>query len=125
MRVLIWLQAMWCAYWLVLVIPWVSRVISVPSVAFTAGTVVYIAATAGLSLKSRVSWVYSLFPPLLALYFAGPNIVANAIAFVADDPMYLDSPGTIMVVAFQALFRLVPATALIILLFRVRRAVFT
>jgi hypothetical protein len=39
--------------------------------------------------------------------------------------MYLDSPGTIMVVAIQALFRLVPAVLLIILLLRVRRVVFT
>jgi len=37
--------------------------------------------------------------------------------------MYVDSPATIFIVAIQALFRLVPAILLILLLLRARRLV--
>ena len=123
MKALLWLQTLWCIYWLVLVLPWMAKNPSPASIAFSVVAILYGAATSALAMKSRIGWAYSFLPPLLALYFAGPDIVANAIAFAMDDPMYVDSPATIFIVAIQALFCLVPAILLILLLLRARRLV--
>jgi len=83
-------------------------------------TLLYCAARLGVAMKSRVSWLLSFIPPLAVLGFMGPRILANLIAFVVDDPIYVDSPGTIMIVAVMTLIWLVPAIALILALLRIR-----
>lgn len=120
MRLLLWLQGLWCLCWLVFAMFGAGRMPVGAALSFWVITLLYCAATLGVAMKSRVSWLLSFIPPLAVLGFMGPRILANLIAFVVDDPIYVDSPGTIMIVAVMTLIWLVPAIALILALLRIR-----
>jgi hypothetical protein len=49
---------------------------------------------------------------LLAFWL--PWVVLNLHAFITDDPLYLNSPGTILVVAVNALIFCVPALLVVL-----------
>jgi hypothetical protein len=75
------------------------------------------------SLHQRKVWAWWLcwLPPIIALALAGPNVVYNFILYFRDDPMYLDSPGTILVAALNAILFVIPALCILGLLPWVRR----
>jgi hypothetical protein len=124
MRVLFVLQGLWSLLWALLAVLSLGTAISLHSVCLGLVATFYVVATFGLLAKSKYAWGFSFIPPIWALCSPGPSIVANGYAFAIDDPLYLDSPGTIMVVGLEALVVLVPAIVLLLLLLRTRRVVF-
>jgi hypothetical protein len=53
---------------------------------------------------------------LIALVLAGPNVIYNFVLYFRDDPLYLDSPGTILVVGVKAILFVIPALCILALL---------
>ena len=72
--------------------------------------------------SSRVAWVVALVAPVIICARWLPMVILNVVAFVRDDPLYLDSPATIFVVAIDALVLVVPSLVLIALFWRRRTA---
>ncbi len=124
MKVLFVLQGIWSLLWVALSVSALSKGLSISVVTTALVATFYVVATFGLLAKSKYAWAYSFVPPVMALYSAGPDIVANVYAFAVDDPLYVDSPLTIMVVGLEALIVMVPAIVLLLLLLRARRVVF-
>ncbi len=50
-----------------------------------------------------------ILPPLLVVVFTAPMILYNFFAFVSGNPLYQDSPATIIVVAIVALLVTMPS----------------
>ena len=57
--------------------------------------------------KAWAWWVW-LSGPVVCLAMAAPNVLYNIYLFANDDPLYLDSPGTILAVAVTATVLVVP-----------------
>ena len=125
MKVLFVLQGLWSLLWVALSVSALSKGVSMSMVTTALVATFYVVATFGLLTKSKFAWAYSFVPPVMALYSAGPEIVANIYAFAVDDPLYVNSPMTIMVFGIQALLVVVPAIVLLLLLLHARRVVFT
>jgi len=81
--------------------------------------IVYMIATFGICFNGRWAWAISVL--FLAGYwvFFGligcVNFVANVAMFVSGHELYQDSPMTIVVVFFRALFGIVPGSILLFL----------
>ena len=65
-------------------------------------------------------WVVALVVPVVICARWLPMVALNLVAFARDDPLYLDSPGTIFIVAIDALVLIVPSLILIALFWRQR-----
>jgi hypothetical protein len=52
-------------------------------------------------------------PPLLIVVFTAPMVLYNFYAFASGNPLYQDSPATIIVVAILALFITVPSACVL------------
>ena len=65
-----------------------------------------------------------LLPPLLAVLFTAPQVIDNMYAFASGNPLYLDSPATIIVVAVLALFVTVPSALVLGIYWKERRRIF-
>jgi hypothetical protein len=72
--------------------------------------------------SSRAAWVVALVAPVVICARWLPMVLLNVVAFVRDDPLYLDSPATIFIVAIDALVLVVPSLVLIALFWRQRTA---
>ena len=60
--------------------------------------VIYSAVIVGIFRGSRRILQLSVFPPTLLVVLSAPMVIWNVIAFLTGHPLYLDSPGTILVV---------------------------
>ncbi|MFL6575900.1 MAG: hypothetical protein ACJ8MR_04755 [Povalibacter sp.] len=87
---------------------------------FTLGIVVAFAlhAVAYSSLVNGRSWAWWVWLSglVVCLAIAAPNVAYNAYLFAKDDPLYLDSPGTIIVVAVSAAVLVIPQLVSLVLL---------
>ncbi len=63
-------------------------------------------------------------PPLLLVLLTGPSVLYNFYAFVTGDPLYRDSPATIIVVATLAFFVTLPSTLVLALYWKERQRIF-
>jgi hypothetical protein len=70
------------------------------------------------SLHQRKTWAWWLcwIPPIIALALAGPNVVHNFMLYFRDDPLYQDSPGTILIASVNAVLFVIPALCILALL---------
>jgi hypothetical protein len=87
---------------------------------FLALAVIYLLACILALGSSRLGWVAALVVPVIICARWLPMVALNVIAFAKDDPLYLDSPGTIYVVGIYALLFVFPALALVTLFWRHR-----
>jgi len=83
---------------------------------------VYLLACIRARGSSRAAWVVALVAPVVICARWLPMVLLNVVAFVRDDPLYLDSPATIFIVAIDALILVVPSLVLIALFWRQRTA---
>jgi len=95
---------------------------SVKGLPFLLLAVLYLFACIRAWGPSRVAWVVALVTPVVICARWLPMVLVNVVAFVRDDPLYLDSPATIFIVAIDALILLVPSLVLIALFWRERTA---
>ena len=65
-----------------------------------------------------------ILPPLVIVGWTAPMVLYNFTAFATRDPLYLDSPATIIVVAIVALFVTVPSTVVLWAYWHERRQIF-
>jgi hypothetical protein len=89
-------------YWIWRGLPWFFNA------AVVAAFVLHVVAYRSLVSGKAWGWWLWLLGPLVCLAMAGPNVVYNTYLFAIDDPLYLDSPATILVVAVTAIFLVVP-----------------
>jgi hypothetical protein len=97
-----------------LVFFWQKGDIEMASMFFAAGTAYAVISVTEFQGK-RWARQLSLIPPVLSLLFLGPGVIYNFYAFLTNDPLYLDSPGTILVVGITAIIFLVPALVILFL----------
>ena len=68
----------------------------------------------GSSMRgNRFSSRLLIVPPLLVFLATAPNVIYNFAQFARGSPVYLDSPGTILVVLTFAFFTTIPALLLL------------
>lgn len=65
-----------------------------------------------------------ILPPVLIFGFTAPFVVFNFWKFISGDPRYLDSPGTILVVAVVAALTTFPSFLVLVAYWRHRKEVF-
>ncbi len=95
---------------------------SVQGLPFLLLTVVYLSACIRAWGSSRIAWVIALVVPVVICARWLPMVAINLFAFVRDDPLYLDSPGTIFIVAIYALLLVIPSLVLLVLFWLKRAA---
>lgn len=69
----------------------------------------YVALLCGLVLGNIWCARLLILPPLLVFVFTAPIVLYNFFAFVSGNPLYQDSPATIIVVAIVALLVTLPS----------------
>lgn len=82
---------------------------------FFVGAALYAALSLAAFRRKRWATYLALLPPVLSLLAVGPNVVYNFYAFLTDDPLYLDSPGTIFIVGIEAIIFIIPAIIILVL----------
>jgi hypothetical protein len=65
-----------------------------------------------------------VLPPLLVVLLTVPPVILNLYAFVSGNPVYLDSPATILVVAVVAFFVTAPSAFGLALYWKERQRLF-
>jgi len=78
--------------------------------------VVYSYAILSLHRLERWAWWFCCALTAAPILMVAPGVVYNFALFAVNDPLYLDSPGTILVVATNALVLVVPALLVLVLL---------
>ena len=118
LRVTLWFNFAWAvlmlsASVLLLVIRLRAGTVDVISIGLSSLAGAY-SIVAALAICGR-SWalLISLFVAAGLTAFWFPQIAYNLCAFVTDDPMYLDSPATIIVAGITGLFFCAPAILLV------------
>ncbi len=109
-------QAFWTALLSVVAGYWLWRGGIVPGAALFALIGIHVFLIVSLHQRKRWAWWLCWIPPLIAIALAGPNVVYNFMLYFRDDPLYLDSPGTILSVAVNAVLFVVPAICIMGLL---------
>ncbi|MFN5993099.1 MAG: hypothetical protein ACK45Y_03285 [Betaproteobacteria bacterium] len=73
------------------------------------GVAVYVGILVGAS-RANVTCIWlSIVPPAGIFLYTAPNVIYNFWEFATDNPIYLDSPGTILAVAVYGVFLTVPS----------------
>jgi hypothetical protein len=73
------------------------------------GVAVYVGILVGAS-RANVTCIWlSIVPPAGIFFYTAPNVIYNFWEFATDNPIYLDSPGTILAVAVYGVFLTVPS----------------
>ncbi len=65
-----------------------------------------------------------VLPPLIVFLSTVPNVVYNIYAFLIGDPLYQDSPATILIVGIVAVFVTLPSGLVLAAYWRYRQEVF-
>ena len=78
----------------------------------------YLLIAIGTLAGVRVCLAICPLMPLGAVALLGPVVLYNFYLYFSDDPLYLDSPGTVLVVVIPAVFVLLPAVVVLALLVR-------
>jgi hypothetical protein len=86
--------------------------------------VVYSGVIVGVFRGSRYFLQLSVFPPALLVALSAPTVIWNVFAFLTGHPLYLDSPGTILVVLVIAMMVTLPSTVVLAVYWTRRREVF-
>jgi hypothetical protein len=86
--------------------------------------VVYSAVVVGVFRRSRRFLQLSVFPPALLVALSAPMVIWNVFAFLTGHPLYLDFPGTIVVVFVIAIMVTLPSTVVLAIYWARRREVF-
>ena len=115
------IQLLW-AFWLGLVASyWVWRGNGVLGGALFVALGIYVYAIIMLHRGQLWAWWLCWIPPLVSLVLAAPNVIHNAMLFLRDDPLYVDSPATILIVAVSAALFVLPAVCVLAMLPFARR----
>jgi hypothetical protein len=99
---------------------WLWRGGVVPGAVLLGLIALYAFLITSLHQRKRWAWWLCWIPPIIALVLAGPNVIYNVVLYFRDDPRYLDSPGTILIVSVNAVLFVLPALCILGLLLRVR-----
>ena len=84
--------------------------------------VVYLFVSVVLLDRVRWAWWCSFIPPIGSLVLYGPNVGFNLWRVSRiDDPRFMDSPGTVLVVLVTAFVYVIPPIMLLLRLTMVRR----
>jgi len=86
--------------------------------------VVYSAVVAGIFRGCRRVLQLSVFPPALLVALSAPMVIWNVFAFLTGHPLYVDSPGTILVVLVVAMMVTLPSIVVLAVYWARRREVF-
>ncbi len=84
----------------------------------------YLGLLCGLMLNNLWCARLLIVPPLFFFLYTAPFVLFNFAAFIMRDPLYLDSPATIFVVAIPAFFVTLPSTLVLIAYWKERRRIF-
>jgi hypothetical protein len=85
--------------------------------------VIYLVACIRAWGTGRVAWSIAVVVPAVICALWLPMVAVNLIAFVRGDPLYRDSPATILVVAAEGVMFAIPSLLLIALFWRHRGAI--
>ena len=91
---------------------------------FWAIFVAYSVVVIGIFCGSRLFLRLSVIPPALLVILSAPMVIWNVFAFLTGHPLYLDSPGTILVVVVFAMMVTVPSIGVLLVYWARRREVF-
>lgn len=108
------LLALWAAYLI-----WLGNPVGYALAAVALGNGYF---TLALKWRERWAWWASWVPPLAALALVAPRDIYNYFLYFTDDPRYLDSPGTILVVAVSTVIFVIPALVIVVLLVATRQS---
>jgi len=115
---LAWVFLMWCVFlYLFIGLPSGPRAVYLVSLSAFVVTAIY--ALLGKPWALLTSMGAAFF---LLMYWL-PTTLVNFWFFLVGDPLYLDSPGTMLVVAVNAILFVIPATTLLVLFALQRRQV--
>jgi len=109
-------QVLWVVLLGVVASYWLWRDLTLPGSLLLGFLAAYVYMIVALYRGKRWAWWLCWVPPLISLVLAAPNVVYNFVLFFSDDPLYLDSPGTILVVAVHAILFVIPPSAIAVLL---------
>jgi hypothetical protein len=95
---------------------------------FVGGTItligaVYIYATVALLRRERWAWWLCVVPPIISLAAYGPKVGYNLWRASQVDPLFSDSPGTLIVVLIMAFVYVIPPVILLVRLAIMRKDV--
>jgi hypothetical protein len=125
MRTLVIIQGSW-AFLLFLLDIYFWFVDVFPGAALLILVVLYGFAILDLSRSKRWAWWACCVPSILVLLLIAPTVLFNFYLFIIGDDLYLDSPGTILVVAVITILFVFPAlTGLVALLMARKRFAYT
>ena len=110
-------QVVWVVLLGVVASYWLWQYLTLPGSLLLGFLAAYVYVIVSLYRGKRWGWWLCWVPPLISLVLAAPNVVYNFVLFFSHDPLYLDSPGTILVVAVNAILFVVPPLVIAILLF--------
>src|SRR5688500_1837867 len=82
--------------------------------------VVYLYVSLVLLQRVRWAWWFSLLPPIASLVLYGPSVGYNLWRVSQMDPLFSDSPGTLVVVLIMAFVYVIPPIMLLLRLMIVR-----
>lgn len=85
---------------------------------------VYATLLFGLMLDNLWCARLLILPPLLLVLSSVPMVLYNFYAFASGNPLYQDSPGTILIVALFALFLTVPSALVLTAYWNQRQQIF-
>ena len=94
---------------------------ALPGIVLLGLIAIYAFVIASLHRRKKWAWWLCWIPPIVALAAAGPNVIYNLVLFFRDDPLYLDSPATILLVVVDAILFVIPALGILALLPWARR----
>lgn len=85
---------------------------------------VYASLLCGLMLNNLWCARLLIIPPLLFVLYTTPFVLYNFYAFISGDPLYLDSPASILIVSTPALFVTLPSTLVLAAYWNQRQHIF-
>ena len=116
------IQLVWAALLVTLLLSGSLRAEVVTVGPFLVLAVIYLVACILALGSTRLAWVAALVVPVIVCARYLLMVVVNVVAYAKDDPLYLDSPATIYIVMFSALFFVLPSLVLMVLFWRERSA---
>jgi hypothetical protein len=114
------MQTVWAAMLLLVAAVWWINGNAAFGAGLVAGLLAYAGAIAALSRRRRWAWWLCIAAPLVSLGLASPGVIYNLWRASQNDPLFSDSPGTLIVVLITALVLVIPPILILLRLIRVR-----
>jgi hypothetical protein len=109
-------QGLWACLLGLVASYWLSRGGTTPGLVLFGLIALYVLVIISLQKRRPWAWWLCWIPPIVSLALAAPNVIYNVVLFVKRDPLYLDSPGTILIVAVNAILFVIPPLCVLVML---------